>query len=199
MEKEKLEELERLFQKYGVKNRELVESEKKFLKIETYKIDLNTNKTIYRDKLVKNGGNGSACIVVPMFDNDNVLMVVQPRVFSSRGVLLDFPSGYIEAHEDIEVAALRELEEETGYRAKSIKKIASYYQDEGVSDAVINVFLAKGLEKVCEPHLDKDEYLESFITSFDSLDELVEKEYIRSGGSQLAINKVKLLKGERKC
>lgn len=199
MEKEKLEELERLFIKYGVKNKELVEKEKKFLKVETYKIDLNMDKTIYRDKLVKNGGNGSACIVVPLFDNDNVLMVVQPRVFSSRGVLLDFPSGYIEADEDIEVAALRELEEETGYRAKSIKKIVSYYQDEGVSDAIVNIFLAKGLEKVCEPHLDKDEYLESYITSFDSLDELVEKGYIKSGGSQLAISKVKLLKGERKC
>lgn len=199
MEKEKLEELERLFIKYGVKNKELVEKEKKFLKVETYKIDLNMDKTIYRDKLVKNGGNGSACIVVPLFDNDNVLMVVQPRVFSSRGVLLDFPSGYIEADEDIEVAALRELEEETGYRAKSIKKIVSYYQDEGVSDAIVNIFLAKGLEKVCEPHLDKDEYLEPYITSFDSLDELVEKGYIKSGGSQLAISKVKLLKGERKC
>ena len=199
MEKEKLEELEKLFEKYGVKNRELVESEKKFLKVETYKINLNINKTIYRDKLVKNGGNGSACIVVPMFDNGNVLMVVQPRVFSSRGVLLDFPSGYIQEKEDIEVAALRELEEETGYRAKSIKKIVSYYQDEGVSDAIVNIFLAKGLEKVCEPHLDKDEYLESYITSFDSLDELVEKGYIKSGGSQLAISKVKLLKGERKC
>jgi ADP-ribose pyrophosphatase len=169
------------------------------LKVETYKIDLNIDKTIYRDKLVKNGGNGSACIIVPIFDNDDVLMVVQPRVFSSRGVLLDFPSGYIEANENIEIAALRELEEETGYKANSIEKIASYYQDEGVSDAIINIFLAKDLERVCEPHLDKDEYLESYITSFDSLDELVDKEYIKSGGCQLAINKVKLLKGEGKC
>lgn len=196
MDKEKLDELERLFNKYGIKNKELVVTSKPFLGVETYKIDLNLNKTIYRDKLIKNGNNGSACLVVPMFDNGDVLMVVQPRVFTSRGVLLDFPSGYIEKGEDIKDAALRELEEETGYSAREIEPLVSYYQDEGVSDAVINVFLAKGIKKVSDPHLDKDEFLESYITSFDSLDELIEKGYIKSGGSQLAICKVKLLKGE---
>lgn len=196
MKKEKLIELENLFNKYGVKNRELIESERKFLKVETYKIDLNIGETIYRDKLVKNNGNGSACIVVPIFDNNDVLMVVQPRVFSSRGVLLDFPSGYIEKGEDIKVAALRELQEETGYSATTIEKIASYYQDEGVSDAIINIFVARGLKKVSEVNLDKDEYLESFIAKFEELDELIDEGYIRSGGSQLAIAKVKLLKGE---
>lgn len=199
MEKAKLEELENLFNKYGVKNKELVERESKFLKIETYKVDLNIGATIYRDKLVKNGGNGSACIIVPLFENNDVLMVVQPRVFSLRGVMLDFPSGYIEKDEDVKVAALRELKEETGYTASNIEKIASYYQDEGVSDAIINIFVAKGIKKVSNVNLDKDEYLDSYITSFDSLDELVDRGYIKSGGSQLAISKVKLLKGEGKC
>lgn len=193
MEKGKLDELEALFQKYGIRNREIVNTDKKFLRIETYKVDLNIGQTIYRDKLVKNGGNGSACIIVPMFDNGDVLMVVQPRVFATRGVLLDFPSGYVESNEDIKEAALRELQEETGYSATSIEQIASYYQDEGVSDAVINVFLAKGIKKVSDLSLDKDEYLEPYITSFSSMDELIEKGYIRSGGSQLAICKVKLM------
>ena len=76
MNKEKLEELERLFNKYGVKNREKIETDKKFLKVETYKIDLNLNKTIYRDKLRKNGNDGSACLIVPLFDNGDVLMVL---------------------------------------------------------------------------------------------------------------------------
>lgn len=205
MEKGKLDELEALFQKYGIRNREIVNTDKKFLKIETYKIDLNIGQTIYRDKLVKNGGNGSACIIVPMFDNGDVLMVVQPRVFAARGVLLDFPSGYVESNEDVKEAALRELQEETGYSATSIEQIASYYQDEGVSDAVINVFLAKGIKKVSDLSLDKDEYLEPYITSFSSIDELIEKGYIRSGGSQLAICKVKLMEknkvkgGVRRC
>jgi ADP-ribose pyrophosphatase len=197
MDKKKLEELENLFNTYGVKSKELVKLDKTFLKIESYKVELNLNKTIYRDKLVKNGGTGSACIVVPIFDNDDVLMVVQPRVFSLRGVLLDFPSGYIEKGEDEEKAALRELQEETGYTSSSIHKIASYYQDEGASEAIINVFVATNIKKVSELSLDKDEYLAPFITSFTSLDELIEKGYIKSGGSQLAIAKVKLMRGQK--
>ena len=197
MDSNKLQELETLFNKFGIKNKVKINSDHKFLNIESYRIDLNNDETIYREKLVKNGGNGSACLVVPIFDNGDVLMVVQPRVFASRGVLLDFPSGYIEENEDTLKAALRELEEETGYSASSIELIGSYYQDEGVSDSLINIYVAKGIKKVGELHLDKDEYLEPFITSFSSLDELIEKGYIKSGGSQLAICKIKLLGSDK--
>lgn len=193
MDNKKIQELEDLFIKYGTKHKEKIKEEPSFLKIEKYKVDLNIDKTIYREKLLKNGGNGNACLLVPMFDNGEVLMVVQPRVFATRGVLLDFPSGYIEKDEDILEAAKRELEEETGYSSNDISHIVSYYQDEGVSDSTVHVFLAKGLKKVSELHLDEDEYLQTYITSFDSLDELIEKGYIKSGGSQLAIAKIKLL------
>lgn len=193
---EKFEELESIFEKYGITSIKEVQSDKKFLQVKTYQVDLNIGETIYRDKLVKNNNDGSACIIVPMFDNNDVLMVVQPRVFSSRGVLLDFPSGYVENGEDPLNAALRELEEESGYKANKITKLATYYQDEGISDAIINIFLATDLEKVGDLKLDKDEFLENYRTSFDSLDELIEKGYIRSGGAQLAICKIKLLRGE---
>ena len=196
MDNKELEKIEELFVKYGVKRMEEVDQKNKFLGVKTYKVDLNSNKTIYRDKMIKNGNDGSACIVVPMFDDGNVLMVVQPRVFSSRGVLLDFPSGYVEKGEDPINAAKRELEEETGYSATDIVKLATYYQDEGISDAIINVYLAKGLKKTGNLHLDDDEYLEPYITKFNYLDELIDRGYIRSGGSQLAICKIKLLNGK---
>lgn len=199
MDKKKEEQLEKLFNKYGVEKRELVKLDKTFLNIESYKIKLNLNKTIYRDKLVKNGGNGSACVIIPLFENDDLLMVVQPRVFSKRGVLLDFPSGYIESGEDVTKAALRELEEETGYKANKMLHLASYYQDEGVSDSIVHLFLATELSKVKELNLDEDEYLEPIIVGFSDLDELIDKEYIKSGGSQLAISKIKLLRSEGKC
>lgn len=196
MDKNKLLEIENLFDKYGFKSKKLIESEKKFLHIETYKIDLNINKTIYRDKLVKNGGNGSACIILALFDNDDVLLVVQPRVFSKRGVLLDIPSGYIDNNEEPLKAALRELKEETGYEAESIKEIASYYQDEGVTDSIVHIFMATGLKKVSELSLDEDEFLEPVIVKYDDIQELIDKGYIKSGGSQLAYYKSKLLRGE---
>ena len=191
MEKSKLEELERLFDKYGYKNIEKVDKESRFLKVETYQVNLNLNQIIYREKLVKNGGNSNAALIIPVFDNGDVLMVVQPRVFSSRGVLLDFPSGYIESEENPLDGAKRELEEETGYCAKSVEKLTSYYQDEGISDSVVTIYLARGIEKKAELHLDKDEYLQTYIVNINDLDEMVEKEYIKSGGGQLAISLLK--------
>lgn len=196
MEEKELAQLEELFNKYGLKSIKEIETDKRFLDIQTYQIDLNIGETIYRDRLVKNGNNGSACIVVPMFNDGNVLMVVQPRVFSSRGVLLDFPSGYIEKDEDPINAALRELEEETGYTAASVQELASYYQDEGISSAVIKIYLATGLKKVGDLKLDEDEYVETYITKFNNLDELIDKGYIGSGGAQLAICKIKLARGD---
>ena len=196
MDKNKLKEIDKLFCKYGIKSIEKVERYKKFLQVETYKIDLNINKTIYRDKLVKNGGNSSACIVLAIFDNDDVLFVVQPRVFSKKGVLLDVPSGYIDSDEAPLDAAKRELKEETGYEAENIKEIACYYQDEGVSDSMVHIFMATGLKKVSELNLDEDEYLETVIVKYDDIEELIDKGYIQSGGSQLAYYKSKILRGK---
>ena len=192
MNQSKLEEIEALFTKYGTKHKELVNLDKHFLKIESYKVELNLNKTIYRDKLVKNSGNGSACIIVPILDSNEVVMVVQPRVFAKRGVLLDFPAGYIEEGEDMDQAAKRELEEETGYSASKLERVASYYQDEGISDSRVNIFVATGVKKTKELHLDKDEFLEPILVDFNDLDELIEREYIQGGGGQIAISKVKL-------
>ena len=92
---------------------------------------------------------------------------------------------------------IRELEEETGYSANCVEHLLSYYQDEGITDSIVNVYVARGIKKVSELHLDDDEFLEPFITSFSSLDELIEKGYIKSGGSQLAICKIKLLGSDK--
>lgn len=196
MDKNKLKEIDDLFFKYGIKSKEKVETDKKFLNVETYKIDLNINETIYRDKLIKNGGNGSACIILALFDNDDVLLVVQPRVFSSRGVLLDIPSGYIDKGEDPISAARRELKEETGYCANEMEEIACYYQDEGVSDSLVHIFMASGLNKVSEVSLDEDEYLETVIVKYSDIEELINLGYIKSGGSQLAYYKSRVLRGK---
>ena len=55
-----------------------------------------------------------------------------------------------------------------------------------------SVTSSKGLEKVKEAHLDKDEFLDTFIINSIYLDELIERGYIKSGGGQLAIALYKL-------
>ncbi len=188
MDASKLNEIKKLIEKYGVKSKTLIENSKPFLKVESYKIELNNGHTIYRDKLVKNSGRGSgcACVVVPLLDNDEVLLIVQPRVFTHLGAQLDFPAGYLNNDEDHKSAALRELEEETGYRASEIKEVAYYYQDEGIGDARNKIYIARGLKKVSDVKLDEDEYLESLTVKVDDLKELIELGYLASGGARIA-------------
>ena len=61
---------------------------------------------------------GAACII-PMVDNDTVLLVEQWRVGAKRA-LWEIPAGTLDPGEDAMTCAARELEEETGYKAGSI-------------------------------------------------------------------------------
>ena len=188
MEEAKLIEIKKLIEKYGVASKTLVENDKPFLKIESYEIKLNNGKTIYRDRLVKNSGRGSgcACVVVPVLENGDILLVVQPRPFTHLGAQLDFPAGYLNNDEDHKSAALRELEEETGYKASEIKEVAYYYQDEGIGDARNKIYIARGLKKVSEVKLDEDEYLETLTVKACDIKELIELGYLASGGAAIA-------------
>ena len=84
MEESKLNEIKRLIEKYGVKSKTLVENDNPFLKIESYRVELNNGKIIYRDRLVKNSGRGSgcACVVVPVLDNDEVIECAVLTIYS---------------------------------------------------------------------------------------------------------------------
>jgi ADP-ribose pyrophosphatase len=99
--------------------------------------------------------------------DDGVLPMVRNRRVAVDRWLLEFCAGKLEPGEDPAVAAGRELEEETGYRAASIERLGSFFTSPGFADEIMHVFLAKGLTSVpqrLEPgeeievvHLDEDE------------------------------------------
>lgn len=194
MDNNKLNEIEKLLKEYKVKKLTKVNDEsQRFFNIETYKVDIDENRYMYRDKLTKGNFKGSACVIVPFIDEENVLMVVQPRAFLKEGAMLDFPGGYVDADDENFVeAAIRELEEETGYTSNNLKEIASYYYDEGLGNAIVHLYVAKNLVKVGELELDEDEFLEPVIVNFNDLDELISKRYVYSGVAQFANEKIKL-------
>jgi len=190
--KEKLEELESYINELKTIN--FINngySSNGFLKIEKHTCLLNNGKTIIREKLIKNGKDGSASAILPVTEEGNVVLVVQPRVFSKLIVGIEFPAGYIEENEDPSVSANRELEEETGYKASEIILLAKYYQDEGCSSAFNYCYLALGCKKVSEQHLDKDEYIRYFECTFEEALELQELGYICGVNSVIALEKAK--------
>ena len=98
-----------------------------------------------------------AVAVVPVI-GDDVLMVRQYR-YATGGWLLEIPAGKLEPDEKPEACAVRETEEETGYRPAELEPLGWIWTTPGFSDEKIWLFLAKGLEETRQ-ELDEDEVLE---------------------------------------
>lgn len=191
--KEKLEELKKVIEE--LKTIEVIERcvkpEDKFLQSEAYYFKLNNGIVIPREKLVKGKKDGSATIVMPVTEDRQVLVAIEPRVFAKGSVGVGFPAGYIERDENIEEAAIRELREETGYVPKNLIFLDSFYQDEGCSSALNQIFLARGCEKRYEQNLDEDELVKYMLFSYEEVLELERLGYIMGGNAKLAIEKSK--------
>lgn len=162
----------------------------KFLKSQAYELKLNNGRVIVREKLIKGNNDGSAAIIVPIVGNE-ILTVIEPRVFTKLTVGIGFPAGYIENNETPEEAALRELQEETGYTPKSIEEILSFYQDEGCSAALNHIFIAYDCKKLNLQNLDKDEIIKYKFFSYNELKKLEQLGYIKRGNNLLALEKIK--------
>ena len=85
------------------------------------------DEKLYREHVVA----GDAAVIMPITENNEVIMVREPRTPIKKTVLA-FPAGMIEEGETAEEGALRELEEETGYRAKFIKKMTSIFLQQDI-------------------------------------------------------------------
>ncbi|MBR3146190.1 MAG: NUDIX hydrolase [Bacilli bacterium] len=198
MRKEKIEELRSYIEELKTKKLELLDKKSKFLKVERYNCDLNNGQSIIREKLLKGNGNGTAVNILPITIGNTVILTVQPRVFTESTIGIDFPAGYVEPGEEYEKAALRELQEETGYFSKDLREVVKYYQDDGVSAAFNKGYVALDCVKISGQNLDPGEFIRYFECNIDELFELYEKGYIQGGGSQLLIEKSKeYLKGRR--
>ena len=198
MRKEKLEELEKYINELKtIKINEIDNSGKGFLSVKRYSCLLNNGKTITRERIIKNGKDGSASIILPITKEENVILVVQPRVFKPSTVGVEIPAGYIEENEEASVSASRELEEETGYRAKEMILLAKFFQDSGCSGAFNHCFLALDCEKVSEQHLDKDEFVKYFECTFDEALELIDLGYINGANPIIAFEKAKAYLNKR--
>lgn len=192
MRKEKLEELRNIVEELKVIEMKKIEREqsKKFLQSETYEIHLNNGMTMFRERLIKGGKDGSAAIIMPTVENE-ILTVIEPKVFTHKKVGIGFPAGYIEKGETIENGALRELREETGYVPETIKLLDSFYQDEGCSSAYNHIFLALNCIQKYPQELDSDEVVRYMKFNYEELLELEQMGYISSSNSKLAIAKAK--------
>lgn len=98
-----------------------------------------------------------AAAMLAFDENNKVILVKQHRY--PHGYVLEIPAGTLEKNEDPIKCAFRELEEETGYRAKKMTPLISFYPSIGYNTEVIHCYLASGLKKIADLKLDADEIL----------------------------------------
>ena len=85
-----------------------------------------------------------AVLIVPQLDEDRLVLIRNRRMAVGRAIW-EFPAGTLEPGEPPELAAARELTEETGYVAGHLDPLGSFYTSPGFADELIHVFVAREL------------------------------------------------------
>ena len=96
-------------------------------------------------------------IVIPEKDN-NFLMVKQWR-HGEAALSVEFPGGVIDKGEKPEEAAIRELEEETGFKAGKLTKLGTVNPNPALFSNHVHFYLATDLQATGKQNLDEDEFI----------------------------------------
>jgi 8-oxo-dGDP phosphatase len=84
--------------------------------------------------------------IVPIGSNGKILLIDHYR-FQTDTRSWEIPAGKVDAGESPEQAAARELLEETGHSADSLKYLGKYHPSNGSSNQVFHVFVARGVTR----------------------------------------------------
>ncbi len=125
-----------------------------------------------------------ASCVIAQLDNGNFLIEKQYR-YPYDDVIIEFPAGKADENENCEVTALRELEEETGYKANNIQLLGEFYPSCAYTDEKIYLYYASKLVKT-KQHLDENEALNISEVTYEELKNLFLEGKIKDGKTQAA-------------
>ena len=86
-----------------------------------------------------------AVIVLPLLTDSEIVMIHNYRYTIERE-LLELPAGTLDAGEEPPACAMRELEEETGYRPGRLELMGEFYTTPGITNELMRCFVAYDLQ-----------------------------------------------------
>lgn len=107
------------------------------------RVRLPNGRESTREYLVHPG----AAVIIPLFDNGDVLLERQYR-YPLRRDFIELPAGKLDPGEEALACAKRELKEETGYTADEWHSLAAFYPCIGYSNERLVFYLARHLRHV---------------------------------------------------
>jgi len=115
----------------------------KRLQFEVHRLESEeTGETATRELCVHPG----SVVILPFLNKDEVVLIKNRR-YAVGQLLVELPAGTLRKGEDPINCAGRELQEETGYLAGTLKPIASFYASPGIMTEKMYAFAAYDLEK----------------------------------------------------
>ena len=132
-----------------------------------------------------------AAVILPRLDDKRIILLRHDRE-AVGGQLLELPAGKLDAEEDAEACARRELAEETGYRAGRMEKLCEFFPSPGILSEKIYAFVAEDLTKVGQK-LEAGEDLTPVIMTLDEAMNLVHQRRIEDGKTLISLMMFDLL------
>ena len=157
--------------------------EGKIIKARGENVELENGLNAYRDFVDHPGGVG----VVAITPGRKMLMVQQFRK-AIEGETIEIPAGKLEGGEDPLECGKRELEEETGYKAKEFISLGYIYPSPGFTNEKTYIYLAKDLYKgTVNP--DEDEFLDILEIPIEEIHSMIMKNEINDAKSVVGFYK----------
>lgn len=130
-------------------------------------------------------------VILPII-SDKIVMVNHYR-YPIKSMSLELPAGHIQSNETPKECALRELKEETGFKAGKVERLLSYNPSTEYSDLTYYIFIAKDL-KEGKPKMEKYEIIDIKILNVESVIDKIMNDTITDGRTISAIFLAKFLK-----
>ena len=120
------------------------------------------------------------------FDEEGQLLLVRQFRAPAGQALLEIPAGTLDPNEEPEECARRELQEEIGYRPRTLERLGGVFLAPGYTSEYIHIFVARDLEPSSLPP-DEDEILKVERVPFAEALRLIEEGIICDGKSVAAL------------